>query len=242
MTTTTPNLTIWTPVQIDTELARLALEAARAEQRVLSAMGSIRYALGDRKRGYGRDASYATDDNDAITRARAAGNAAVLGLPAFSTMDEVVAAFDRAMAALFEVTGQAERYEAEFTRRGGWSRFFTVSGGHIHSSTSCSTCNKGRYATRFVWNPELSGLTEADAVAKLGPTLCTVCFPSAPVEWTVGEQKPDTSCPGSGEAPVAGTVARFPRNSYGQCPSCDDRPIVKADGTLRKHQPKRSDR
>lgn len=65
----------------------------------------------------------------------------------------------------------------------GWSRFFLVNAGHIHRSMSCSSCNKGRSATVFSWLPELSGLTEADAVAAHGAHLCTVCFPTAPTEW-----------------------------------------------------------
>ena len=64
----------------------------------------------------------------------------------------------------------------------GWSRFFAVTGGHLHSSMSCHTCNKGRTPTRFAWVTDLSGLTESEAVDKLGPALCSVCFPSAPVE------------------------------------------------------------
>ena len=87
-----------------------------------------------------------------------------------------------------------------------WSRFFIVQnvGGHIHSSMHCSTC----YATtRFGWLPELSGLTEKDAVDAHGALLCTVCFPTAPVEWTnkyeveaaeKAAAEADTLCPGSG--------------------------------------------
>lgn len=70
----------------------------------------------------------------------------------------------------------------------GWSRFFLVTNtnGHIHSSMSCSTCFAD---TDFAWLPELSGLTEADAVAEYGEILCSVCFKSAPVEWTTGTNK-----------------------------------------------------
>lgn len=69
-----------------------------------------------------------------------------------------------------------------------WSRFFLVtsSAGHVHSSMSCSTC---RMTTTYGWLPELSGLTEADAVAELGPALCSVCFPDAPVEMVGGKVK-----------------------------------------------------
>jgi hypothetical protein len=71
-----------------------------------------------------------------------------------------------------------------------WSRFFLVlnTNGHIHRDTSCSTCF---ITTDFGWLPELSGLTEADAVEQQGEILCSVCFPSAPVEWTNGTSNND---------------------------------------------------
>jgi hypothetical protein len=66
-----------------------------------------------------------------------------------------------------------------------WNRYFLVcsSNGHIHSSTNCHTCNKGKNATQFALVPSLSGTSVDDAVAKLGAGLCSVCFPDAPVEY-----------------------------------------------------------
>jgi len=87
-----------------------------------------------------------------------------------------------AVAKFNERTAYAEYKEAD-NEYGGWSRFFLVPMGHIHSSTSCSTCY---VTTAFSWLPELSGLTEKDAVSEYGEILCSVCFPSAPVEWTNG--------------------------------------------------------
>lgn len=73
--------------------------------------------------------------------------------------------------------------EAAYT---GWSRFFLVtsSSGHVHSSMHCSTC---RPTTTYGWMPELSGQTETQAVTLLGPSLCSVCFPTAPVEHVGGK-------------------------------------------------------
>jgi hypothetical protein len=70
--------------------------------------------------------------------------------------------------------------EAEYTRRGGWTRFYMVmnAGGHLHASTYCSTC---RYTTAFSWLPEYSGQDEAGVVDLAGEDACTVCFPTAPV-------------------------------------------------------------
>lgn len=93
--------------------------------------------------------------------------------------------YDAAIAALRDAEEVVEELNELYT---GWSRFFLVNntGGHIHSSTSCSTC---RIDTSFSWLPELSGLTELDAVTEYGQILCSVCFPSAPSEWTTGVSK-----------------------------------------------------
>ena len=87
-------------------------------------------------------------------------------------------------AALARLIEARDALEATYT---GWSRFFLVtsSAGHVHSSMSCSTC---RPTTTYGWLPELSDTSEADAVGELGPTLCSVCFPSAPTEWTAGKK------------------------------------------------------
>lgn len=85
---------------------------------------------------------------------------------------------------LNDLLDKGAELESHYT---GWSRFFLVtsSPGHVHSSMHCSTC---RVTTKFGWLPELSGKDEATAVRELGPTLCSVCFPSAPVEWTAGKK------------------------------------------------------
>ena len=89
----------------------------------------------------------------------------------------------------------------------GWSRFFLVTnkGGHIHRSLICSTC---RPTTRFGWLPELSGLSEADAVDEYGSILCSVCFPDAPVDWTNGVNKKDAEARAFNDALAA--IARTP--------------------------------
>lgn len=61
-----------------------------------------------------------------------------------------------------------------------WSRFFLVTnlGGHVHSSMRCGTCYS---TTRFAWLPNLSAATEAEAIEEEGASMCTTCFPSAPL-------------------------------------------------------------
>jgi hypothetical protein len=66
-----------------------------------------------------------------------------------------------------------------------WARFFLVlnNNGHIHKTMRCPTCYD---TTRFAWLPKLAAMTETEAVAQEGAILCTICFPTAPVEWTNG--------------------------------------------------------
>jgi hypothetical protein len=100
----------------------------------------------------------------------------------------------------------------------GWNRFFLVQ--HIHSSQHCSSF---RPTTRIGWLPNLSGLTEAEAVAEHGAILCTICFPSAPTEWTMGKEAPADQCEGSGTSAYNNLPRRLNPYGYGNwvtCPTC----------------------
>jgi hypothetical protein len=124
--------------------------------------------------------------------------------------------------------------DGEYDRR-PWTRFFLVvsSDGHIHSNTRCSSFPR----TQHGWQPELSGKTEAEAVAKLGPRMCTKCFSSAPVEWTQGIEKPvdPTACSGHGKY---ATNIKWCVSPVGTCPDCSDTVSVTSTGKVRKHKPK----
>lgn len=73
----------------------------------------------------------------------------------------------------------AEPFTAEFTRRGGWRRYFLVANdtGHVHRGMDCSTC---RQSTEYTWLIDLADADEAALVAEWGEKACTVCFPGAP--------------------------------------------------------------
>lgn len=96
--------------------------------------------------------------------------------------DDAAREHDALKADLYGLWTKANELEAEYQRR-PWSRYFLVvsSPGHIHSSTRCQTC---RITTAFGWMPEKSGQSQAEAIAGMGPyaeSLCSVCFPDAPV-------------------------------------------------------------
>jgi hypothetical protein len=71
----------------------------------------------------------------------------------------------------------------DFYRANPWTRYFPCLNrdGHIHSSER--GCPTVRFDTDMSWAVALSGKSVAEAVAELGETLCSVCFPEAPAEW-----------------------------------------------------------
>ena len=165
-----------------------------------------------------------------------------------------IAAYRKAFQALREARQAVDSHEAGYA---GWSRFFLVtsSSGHVHSSQRCCTCHKGRQATRFALVPTLSGSTEAEAVAELGPALCSVCYPAAPVEHReqatipqaqaqaladggveafraarqASRAKASKRCPGSNQAVASD------RRFYGKCPCCGGQYRISKHGLLPAH-------
>lgn len=95
--------------------------------------------------------------------------------------DDVIERYERTAEAYVVADRAVNEHEKAYT---GWPRFFLVtsSDGLIHRDTRCSTCNKGRSATTFALLPSISGTTPETAVEVLGPALCSVCYPEAPVE------------------------------------------------------------
>lgn len=223
-----------TPVQVDTALAELAEQQARAQGRINGLGDAIRRALGHKATYVTRTRKqWPTSLEDAIAQARA--------LPAereartyWAGPAELLTEFDAATAALDAITARMQPLEAQYQAR-RWARFFLVQNndGHIHRERDCSTCYS---TTSFVWLPQLSGCDEAAAVAVHGPMLCSVCFPSAKPEWRAGKVKP-AGCSGSGLEPVQGTVRRHGMSVWGQCGSCGENQTVTVRGVLRKHNP-----
>lgn len=235
------NLTTAAPVEIDTKLAEIYIEQMTAEGRRAVVMVDLHNVAGDRgKKVRGKGTVYQLTDTEAILAARdiAAGDSYDAEYAA-----RIVNSLDALTAKIEELIDAARPLDAEYKARGGWARFFLVtsSNGHIHSSMFCSTCH---LTTAFQWLPDASGQTMAEAIAerdKLGSasTLCTVCFPDAPVAWTT---KPvdDTICPGSGTDSYPRETARrgYVSGNFGICSHCGQpATIVGASGVkMRKHK------
>jgi hypothetical protein len=224
------DLTTATPVQIDTALAEIY---GRYYDKCDQA---------DLQRGYRKDLQDTLDQVDKGTY-RFHFNEQY-DRPRYEKMvaertAKIEALTDEANAIYAEMTP----FNLEFKRRGGWTRFYVVMGGHIHSSMACSTCNKMGKATRFGWLPERSGQSEAEALESLvteshKTVLCSVCFPTAPVAWTVVRQD-DSVCKGSGTWDYKeGGKQRlgFYTGNYATCAHCDTPQTVLRGGKFRKHK------
>jgi len=230
------DLTASTPREIDTELFRVYVEAQEAARKISLVTADMHHIAKDRK-GYGRGARWGMSDEEAADKTRqVAASGGINASRAQRALDSLAAAEKK----VDDLNAEAAPLNAEFTRRGGWPRFFLVtnSNGHIHRSMSCSTC---RPTTQYAWLPEMSGKSEDEALAELaegGAILCSVCFPSAPVEWT-RKRDADDVCPGSGTADYDRETARigFAAGNYGTCNHCGKNVTLnKGSWLLRKHK------
>lgn len=274
----TADLKTLSPVEVDVlYLARLAAYDRAAK--------SAEYAALDVVRTAGYVVSAARIDGLGRRRVDAAYVHPACGLARYGTHDwaavephvltvERVAAEGLAREAVQRLASEEERLgearvacrecEAEYESR-PWARYWlvTTSDGHIHASRHCSTCNKGRAPTGFALAAYLSGKSEAEAVADLGPALCSVCFPSAPVESkeqarissglalalrehgceafqkaraeaaAKASKKAASQCPGSGQQGTPDSRPGYP--SWVVCPCCGESSRKTSTGKIRPH-------
>jgi hypothetical protein len=221
------------PYIVDTALAAIYDARAEAGNQLASAFESVHSRLGERKVYRGRHAEWPTDHATAEMTLRARLAAGEIKSWDVASVERLITIIDAGRVTLAQLDAQARPLNEEYSRA-PWSRFFLVTssaGGHIHRDMNCSTCHP---TTRYGWLPELSGLSEADAVHSQGPLLCSVCYPSAPVEWTLGLPKvvDPRVCPGSGQP------ARYERHTA-YCAVCGTWTRATATGLAsRHHKPK----
>lgn len=224
---------------IDTEFAALDAEAAKLRQQRAYALDALHRAAGDERprieqknkrtgqwNGYYDDGPWGLTDEEARDQVslREGGYHGERHTAALERVDKTEDALGVVLGRMFALRRIYGKHR--------WSRFFLVKnhGGHIHSSMACSTCYD---TTEFGWLPQLSGLDEAAAVAAHGAILCTICFPSAPTEWTDGRKAGDDQvCSGSGSHAPEG----WRRARYCHCLECDQAISVTSNGKLRKHK------
>jgi hypothetical protein len=168
-----------TPIEIDTVIAKLERQLARAIFGHGATMERLHSAVGDDKERLGRG-HYVWKLSTDATLAKADEIIA----SGHYRRDRVTEVLEQLRAADAEIRGihvDLDPRHAEFTRRGGWTRAFIVlnTNGHVHKDFHCHTC---RPTTAYGWLPQLSGLTEDEIVQAAGSDACTACYPSAPVD------------------------------------------------------------
>lgn len=159
--TTLAKLAGMSPVEIDTELARLYNEEGDLVSRLVSYEGYARDALRRRDRpGLARDRADLTPWE-------------------LRDLERYEANIVELAAKLAAVRTERSPFEDEFARRGGWLRYFLVTNdnGHVHRGMNCSSCYS---TTRYAWLVELADCDEGAMIEEWGEKACTVCFPEAP--------------------------------------------------------------
>ncbi|ASR85241.1 hypothetical protein I5H06_gp63 [Mycobacterium phage SirPhilip] len=194
-----------------------------------AAVDRVHSAAGDSKTRYG----WKMSTDDALAKAQERADDERIVRYNREGYARAIAAYTPALDSVRVADQAIDEHEAANYK--GWQRFFLVPDGHIHATRACSSL---RITTKIGWLPNLSGETEAEAVAAHGAMLCTKCFPSAPVEWTRGLDAPADQCAGSGKRYVEGTLNRRYRSAYGECAECHTVQTVTQYGVMRKHKTK----
>lgn len=167
-----------TPVEIDTELARLYGEIAKAEAQSAVAWDGVQTGVKSHLgKGYREMVSH-TEVRDTLREVVEEG----LGQGYYVDMiRRNFVRYEDAKARVETLLTEVQPLDEEFDRRGGWTRAFLVnnSNGHVHRSQACSTTYP---TTQWLWLPEFSDHAESEIVEAAGERACTVCYPSAPVE------------------------------------------------------------
>ncbi|MFH8483013.1 DUF6011 domain-containing protein [Streptomyces sp. NPDC018055] len=253
---TPAQLTTMTPPQIDRMNATLSEEYERIDAERDRVWERLYSAVGEEKVKQGRALVWPLRRDEVEEKARAIVAEPPAELPArlkrydFTLTAEKYVKSVAVVLAKLDALGEESlnlnrqvrpKLGKEWARRGGWSRFYLVKNvdGHIHKATSPNECHTLRWDTSMGWLPDLSGLTEKDAVKAHGPILCTVCFPSAPLEWTVGKPKDDGRCDGSGQYVTLDASMARRLSPWATCPVCGEKGVsVTSTWKLRKHKPK----
>ena len=177
------------PVQFDTELFAWYQEHAKTEQKLRTLFDfKVHPMAGDRQEslGWGRGRRWLMSDEDALSLVQHLADEDDVHSPQLgASPSEIIGRHDQitaSMEALWNAITEAEQIWQEHR----WTRWFPClnADGHVHSTMR--GCPTVRWDTQMGWATELSGTPLGTAIQMppvgLGPRLCSVCFPDAPVE------------------------------------------------------------
>jgi hypothetical protein len=170
------------PAEHDAAQFALYQELWKANRELKSLRLSMHPMVGDQERGHGRNRAWGMTFAQvcaAMNALAADGNEVIRG---YSLRPSQVWAQDAELTGeVAALSARIDKMEATW-REHRWTRWYPClnADGHIHSSLrGCSTVYGD---TDMGWATELSGKTVDEAITELGPRLCSVCFPDAPVE------------------------------------------------------------
>jgi hypothetical protein len=145
-----------TPVEIDTELARIGTEMAK---------------------------QYAVIDRAESTIAMERKYTSPAGTVNQRRIDQCQDLINAAGSELSRLMVERSPFEAEFVARDGWTRYYLVDNdnGHVHYDASNRRCSRTP-STSHIWLVDQSGREPEALVEDAGERACTVCFPWAPLE------------------------------------------------------------
>lgn len=149
------DLTTATPPEIDTEIAKLQAESANCFADAWAAEATLNRLA--EMSNYDRRYFYTGPNEDSLRETIANAN----------RRRDVISA-------------EIVMFNAEYIRRGGWTRFYLVEDGHLHYDVSSYRCSRQSSTTHY-WLTEFSGQDGAEVIALAGERVCTNCFPDAPV-------------------------------------------------------------
>jgi hypothetical protein len=180
------------PVQFDTQLFAWYQEHARMGQRLQTLFNfKIHPMAGDKQEslGFGRGRRWTLSDEDALSLVQHLADEEDVYVPQLGMRPSEIVANHDAITALTEKFWNAIVDAEQVWQEHRWTRWFPClnADGHVHSTfRGCPTVDRGQYATQMGWAVELSGTPVEVAIQMppvgLGPRLCSVCFPEAPVE------------------------------------------------------------
>lgn len=233
-----------TPAEVDTAIAELDAQAWQQQDIIRVAYETLHNAANDR---------WTKSDSDVLELVKAnladEGKADFFRYGQAAKATQALVKLDAASAEHIRLQGEIDRHEMEFARR-PWTRFHqlrSTTGGRIHGTRWCQGLHRSNLSD-LGWHPELSGKTEAEAVAELGPVMCSKCFPSAPEEWRLDPKdlkpKDPNECRGVGADPVEGTIKRHKTYTgisyYGECPGCEDMKRLRSGNKIPQHNTPKS--
>jgi hypothetical protein len=168
-----------TPREHDEKQAALDGDLGMALARRTTARNAVHRLAGDKLRWHGRVQEWGMSYDGALMAV--AGTAREGVDPVAVTAARTLADAEFWSKSVAALKDKISVMEAVY-RKDPWPRYFPClnSDGHVHrSERGCSTL---RYDTAMGWDTSLSGQPVEACIAKLGPRLCSVCFPDAPAE------------------------------------------------------------